>query len=209
MSLIGSAMVGIIVGLTAGLMGFIENKHEEGKIGNTTFFHLLTCILILIPWFLIGLGIIAQYNFLSNFRLSEISFYIVILFSISNYIRCLRVSFFETEVFKNSSQWIIFFIYAILLALSNFYYGYINPGVVGNTLENSLVLVLGFYHFNKSNISKKNTFISVLLGTIISPFMGLIAIGLFYYKVRRWMIIGILALIGIILFILLVLYGPA
>ena len=168
----------IIIGSLIGvLMLFLEDKHLRGKIGNVTFFHLLTFILIICPWLVLSIGILFNLN-----TMPESFFLAVIAVLIINYTTRLGSSFFKTEVFIGLSQWVIFSIYLTLATLSAFYFTITLSGAVVVVLLNSLIPVVGFYHFNKSTISKSGIIMSCVSGLIISPFLGWTVLGFCYYR---------------------------
>jgi len=142
-------------------------------------FHLLTFILILIPWIFVFTGILFQLTITNSL------FIPVIIFSILSYTQILGKSFFDREVFKSTNQYVIFFIYVVLVIISSFYTFETQIAAVGNILIASLILVIGFYHFNNKNISKNGIILSVLLGFLTSSLYGWIALGLFYYKGKK------------------------
>ena len=166
----------IIIGGSIGvLMLFIEDKHVTGKIGDVTLFHLLTFILILSPLLLLSIGVLFNLTMPISFFLAVIAILIL------NYTKHLGSSFFITEVFIGLSQWVIFFIYLTLATLSAFYFTITLPGAVMGVLFHSLIPVVGFYHFNRSTISKNGIIITFFLGLIISPLLGWLVLGFFYY----------------------------
>ena len=136
--------------------------------------------MILCPWSIIIIGIL--------FKLTTmpVSFILAVIFiSIYTYTTRLGSSFFKTEVFKDLSQWVIFCIYLILATLSAFYVTTTFPGAVMTILFNSLIPVVGFYHFNKSTISKSGIIITFFTWLIISPLLGWILLGFFYYRNKK------------------------
>lgn len=165
----------IIATLVNLLMYSIENKHKEGKIGKVTFFHSLTFILFLVPLFILGINILFPTTGSGGLFLA------VLLIVILSYIQHLSTSFFNTEVFTSLSQYIIFFIFVVLIGIEafNFYRDFY--GAVLGIVHASLIPIVGFYHFNKSNISIIGLALTILL-SLLSPILGLITLGLFYYK---------------------------
>ena len=59
--------VAIVSGLLGVLMCFIKIKHQDRKIGDVTFFHLSTSILILFPNFLLLIGILLDLTMTNSF----------------------------------------------------------------------------------------------------------------------------------------------
>jgi hypothetical protein len=207
-----AVQVGIIVVLISILMSLIESKYKPSETVSTTFFHYLTFSLVLIPWFIIGVSTLFNFNWIEG------SFIIVILFSIVSYIKRLGISFFEREVFTNINQWVIFYIY---VTLTSFYYsGDAANAAVTTTLMSSLIPVVGFYHLNKYNISKIELIITILVG-FFSLFIGWIGLVLFYcvdekavvmhnkvsdMQIKSWQIV-LLGIIPNIFILLLAAYG--
>ena len=166
--------VAIVCGLLGALMCFIKIEHQDRKIGDVTFFHLSTLVLILFPNSLLLIGILLDLTMTNSF------FIVVIFISIISYIRHLGTSFFNTEIFINSSQYTIFIIYIIVNTICAFYATSTLVGAFLGMLWNSLIPIVGFYHFNKSNISK-NILIAIILLGLVLPILGWTILGLFYY----------------------------
>ena len=166
--------VAIVCGLLGALMGFIKIEHRDRKIGDVTFFHLLTLVLILFPNFLLLIGILLDLTMTNSF------FITVIFMSILGYIRHLGTSFFNTEIFINSGQYVVFIIYIIVTTIGAFYATSTLAGAFLGILVNSLIPVVGLYHFNKSNISK-SILISIIIFGLVLPILGWTILGLFYY----------------------------
>lgn len=104
----------------------------------------------------------------------------MIFISIISYIRHLGTSFFNTEIFINNSQYAVFIIYIIVTTIGAFYATSTLVGAFLGMLWNSLIPIVGFYHFNKFNISKSILIAIILLGLAL-PILGWIILGLFYY----------------------------
>ena len=166
--------VAIVCGLLGALMCFIKIEHQDRKIGDVTFFHLSTLILILFPNFLLLIGLLLDLTMTNSF------FIAVIFISIISYIRHLGTSFFNTEIFINSGQYAAFIIYIIVTTVGAFYTTSTLVGALLGILVNSLIPIVGFYHFNKFNISK-NILIAIILLGLVLPILGWTILGLFYY----------------------------
>ncbi len=166
--------VALVCGLFGALMVFIEIKHQDGKIGDVTFFHLSTLILILFPNFLLLIGILLDLTMTNSFFLAVISV------SIISYTQHFGTSFFNTKIFINSGQYVVFIIYVLLTTISAFYVTSTLVGAILGILVSSLMPVVGFYHFNNSNISK-NILIFVIISGLVLPILGWVILGLAYY----------------------------
>ena len=174
-----TAHVVIISGLIGVLNLFIKKKHQESQMTDVTFFHLLTLMVFLMPVYLLISG------FMFNHPKLISSFIIVICFSIISYIKHLGFSFFKTEVFTSNSKSSIFIAYVILSVLSAPYAYDTLSGAVIAGLWRLLLVVMAFYHFNKSNISKKGIIFTLLLGMFLPALVGWGSFGLFYYIGRN------------------------
>ncbi len=166
--------VAIVCGLLGALMGFIKIEHQDRKIGDVTFFHLLTLVVTTFPNFLLLIGILLDLTMTNSF------FIAVMFIAIISYIRHLSISFFNTEIFINNSQYAVFIIYIILTTIGAFYATSTLVGAFLGILLNSLIPIVGFYHFNRFNISKSILISIILLGLFI-PILGWTILGLFYY----------------------------
>jgi hypothetical protein len=170
----------VIISVLIGVLNlFIKKKHQENQMTDVTFFHLLTLMVFLIPVYLLISG------FMFNHPKLISSFIIVICFSIINYIKHLGTSFFKTEVFTSNSKSSIFIAYVVLSVLIA---PYVHDTLSGAVLAGHwrlILAVMAFYHFNKSNISKKGVIFTFLLGLFLSVLVGWVSFGLFYYLGRN------------------------